>query len=172
MIKSINYIIKADKIGCILSLPVQIYDIRVHCNTIQDKFYNLKLVNNTDDGSKNNSIFECYLVLRNHKVDELKSIKRAINRQKTITDSCRIDDHLKSLTQIMGGSLVYLWYTVQNRQHSSEANNSLLKLDRSTLGKYRYTSLELAMRSPMLIAASGANFRTDNPVKVESRDHN
>ncbi|MBU7584864.1 MAG: hypothetical protein KAF91_18460 [Nostoc sp. TH1S01] len=71
----------------------------------------------------------------------------------------------------MGGHSVWQMYAVPNRQHSSKTINSLLKLDRSTLGKCRYTSLELAVRSHVFIAASIANFLTDKLVKVVSHHH-
>ncbi len=172
MVKSINYIIKADKTRYIVSLPVmlfaQLYELSVLCNLIEYRFYNVKLVNTTYDRSKKNLNFEYYLVLRNKKIYALKSRQAPVNIQKTITSSCKINDQLKSSTKIMGGHSVCRMYTGPNRQHSSKAINSLLKLDRTTLGKCRYTSLELAVRSAAFIA----NFRADNSVKVESRDHN
>jgi hypothetical protein len=47
-----------------------------------------------------------------------------------------------------------------------------LKLYRSILGKYRYTSLELAVRSSAFIAYAIAKFPTDDLVKVGNGDNN
>ncbi|MBE9210474.1 hypothetical protein IQ244_29030 [Nostoc sp. LEGE 06077] len=172
MIKSINYIIKADKMRYLASLPAmlfaQLYKLSVLCKLMEFRFYKGKLVNTTDDRSKSNPHFEYYLILRNNKIYSLNSRKAKVNPPKTITGSCKIDDQLKSSTKIIGGHSVCQIYTMPNWQHSSKAINRLLKLDRSTLGKCRYTSLELAMRSP----ASIANFRIDNLVKVGSPIHN
>jgi len=172
MVKSINYIIKADKKRCIASLPVMLfahlYELIVLCNLIECRFYNVKIDNNTYDRSKSNLNFEYYLVLRNHKIYSFKLRQATVNTQKPITGSCKISDQLKLSTKIMGGHSVCQMYTVPNRQHSSKAINSWLKLNRSTLGKYRYTSLELAVRSAVTIA----NFRTNNLVKVGSLNHN
>ncbi|AFY45074.1 hypothetical protein [Nostoc sp. PCC 7107] len=176
MVKSINYIIKADKTRHLASLAVmlfaQIYKLSVLCKLMEFRFYKGKLVNTKYDRSKSRPNFEYYLILRNNKIYSLNSRKAKVSTQKTITGSCKINDQLKSLTKIIGGHSVCQIYTMPNRQHSSKAINSLLKLDRSTLGKCRYTSLELAMRSPALIAAAIANFWIDNLVKVVSHVHN
>ncbi|MBD2297563.1 hypothetical protein H6G80_00600 [Nostoc sp. FACHB-87] len=59
-------------------------------------------------------------------------------------------------------------YTVPIWQHSRKAINSLLNLDRSTLGKCRYTSLELVGRSLALIA----DLQIDKLVKVANHNQN
>ncbi|MEH1941188.1 MAG: hypothetical protein V7L01_13360 [Nostoc sp.] len=50
--------------------------------------------------------------------------------------------------------------------------NVWLKLYRSLLDKYRYTSLELAVRSVALKAYPIANFRTGNAVRLDSSENN
>ncbi|MEH2199839.1 hypothetical protein [Nostoc sp.] len=50
--------------------------------------------------------------------------------------------------------------------------NVWLKLYRSLLDKYRYTSLELAVRSAALKAYPIANFRTANSVRLGSSENN
>jgi hypothetical protein len=50
--------------------------------------------------------------------------------------------------------------------------NVWLKLYRSVLDKYRYTSLELAVRSAALKAYPIANFRTANSVRLGSSENN
>ncbi|MDZ8095664.1 MAG: hypothetical protein RMZ42_27525 [Nostoc sp. DedQUE05] len=50
--------------------------------------------------------------------------------------------------------------------------NVWLKLYRSVLDKYRYTSLELAVRSAVLKAHPIANFRTANSVRLGSSENN
>ncbi|MDZ7953461.1 MAG: hypothetical protein RMY16_24640 [Nostoc sp. DedQUE12b] len=50
--------------------------------------------------------------------------------------------------------------------------NVWLKLYRSVLDKYRYTSLELAVRSAVLKAYPIANFRTANSVRLGSSENN
>ena len=54
----------------------------------------------------------------------------------------------------------------------SAENNVWLKLYRSVLDKYRYTSLELAVRSAVLKAYPIANFRTANSVRLGSSENN
>ncbi len=58
--------------------------------------------------------------------------------------------------------------TVEN----NEEINVWLKLYRSVLDKYRYTSLELAVRSAALKAYPIANFRTANSVRLGSSENN
>ncbi|MEH2351260.1 MAG: hypothetical protein V7K55_25295 [Nostoc sp.] len=58
---------------------------------------------------------------------------------------------------------------------SAEKNQEInvwLKLYRSFLDKYRYTSLELAVRSAALKAYPIANFRTANSVRLGSSENN
>ena len=55
---------------------------------------------------------------------------------------------------------------------NNEAMNVWLKLYRSLLDKYRYTSLELAVRSVALKAHPIANFRTANSVRLGSSENN
>ncbi|ALF55008.1 hypothetical protein ACX27_22770 [Nostoc piscinale CENA21] len=156
MVKSINYIIKADKTRYLVSFAImlfaQLYKLSVLYKLIELVFDNVKLVKTTYDRSKSNHSFEYYLILRNHKIYSLNSRKAKSNAQKNITGSCKINDQLKSSTKITGGRSVCKMYTVPNRQHSRKAINSLLNLDRSTLGKCRYTSLELVVRSLAFIA--------------------
>ncbi|MDZ8260858.1 hypothetical protein [Nostoc sp. ChiQUE01b] len=58
---------------------------------------------------------------------------------------------------------------------SAENNQEInvwLKLYRSVLDKYRYTSLELAVRSAVLKAYLIANFRIANSVRLGSSENN
>ncbi|MHC0063954.1 hypothetical protein ACWATR_13785 [Nostoc sp. UIC 10890] len=55
---------------------------------------------------------------------------------------------------------------------NNEEINVWLKLYRSLLDKYRYTSLELAVRSAALKAYPIANFRTTNSVRLGSSENN
>ncbi|MEH2204689.1 MAG: hypothetical protein V7K53_11505 [Nostoc sp.] len=55
---------------------------------------------------------------------------------------------------------------------NNEEINVWLKLYRSVLDKYRYTSLELAVRSAVLKAYPIANFRTANSVRLGSSENN
>lgn len=58
---------------------------------------------------------------------------------------------------------------------SAENNQEInvwLKLYRSVLDKYRYTSLELAVRSAASKANPIANFRTTNSVRLGSSENN
>ncbi|WP_199337347.1 MULTISPECIES: hypothetical protein [unclassified Nostoc] len=149
----------------------QLWELVV-CNVIQGIFNCIKLLNNTYDISKNHLGFEFSLVLRNNKIIKFQPFQMAVNVRKTITESCKINDQLQSFRKIGGGHSVCQEDTTLNRQHSSKPINSLFKLYRSTLVKYRYTSLELAVRSAALMAYAIANFHTDNPVKVGSNAHN
>jgi hypothetical protein len=175
MLKCINYIIEADKTQSTASLQIKIFAQLwelVVCNVIKGIFNCIDLLNNTYDISENYLGFECCLVLRNNKIIKFHPFQMAVNVQKTITGSCKINDQLQSFRKIVGGHSVCQEDTALNRQHSSKPINSLFSLYRSTLVKYRYTSLELAVRFAALMAYAIANFHTDNPVKVGSSDHN
>jgi hypothetical protein len=84
----------------------------------------------------------------------------------TSKKSCKIDDQSKSLTKRAGGTEEWHCYTVLNWQQRSENTNVWLKLYRKILSKYKYTSLELAVRWPVFRANPLANYRTSNPVRV------
>lgn len=55
---------------------------------------------------------------------------------------------------------------------NNQAKNVSLMLHISVLDKYRYTSLELAVRSAALKAYPIANFRTANSVRLGSSENN
>ncbi len=90
-------------------------------------------------------------------------------RKKVNKYSCQINDQYKLLSKTGQSFLGYQGYTEQERQNSSEDLNVMLKLYRIILGKYRYTSVELAVRCLVPRWLSNiANFPISNPVRVIS----
>jgi hypothetical protein len=71
-------------------------------------------------------------------------------RKKVEKYSCQINDQYKLLSKTSQSFLVYQGYTEQKRQNSSEDMNVTLNLYRLILGKYSYTSVELAVRKGCL----------------------
>ncbi|MFN6460430.1 MAG: hypothetical protein RMZ41_001100 [Nostoc sp. DedVER02] len=57
-------------------------------------------------------------------------------------------------------------------ERKNEEINTCLNLYRSLLDKYRYTFLELAVRSAVLKAYPVANFHTANSVRLGSSENN
>jgi hypothetical protein len=102
----------------------------------------------------------------------LNTVIVVVNQKIAEIDSCKINDQLKSLTQIGGGHWKCQMDTERDYQHSRAEINVWLRLYRSILSKCRYTSLESAVRSAALKAYSIANFRTANPVRVGSNENN
>ncbi len=91
-----------------------------------------------------------------------------IDKEKKInTVSCKISDQYKFLIGIEEQHWQLHRDTELNHQHRIEHINLCWKLYRPILSKYRYTSLELVVRSPALMAGYLANFRTCNPVRVQ-----
>ncbi len=102
----------------------------------------------------------------------LYSVVVVTNQKITEIENCKINDQLKSLTQIKGGHWKCQRDTERDCQHRRAEINVWLRLYRSILSKYRYTSLESSVRSAALKAYSIANFCSANPVRVVSSENN
>jgi hypothetical protein len=115
-----------------------------------------------------NYSFKYLCFFLNNKIYIISLRLAAGNEKQTNTDVCRVSVQFKLLTKIVGGNWLCQRYNVPNRQHIKDT----LKLYCSLLGKYRYTSLELAVGRAGLMADLTGDFRAYNPVKVGSRDNN
>lgn len=119
-------------------------------------------------GIKN--IYPQYFFSRLYKNQHKKySVQTVISKINSNSVNSSISDQIQSLTK--EADLVYQGYTMQN-QPCGKNINILWNLYRSILGKYRYTSLELAVQSVGLIVDAVAKFSTDDPVQVGSGDNN
>ncbi|MGH1397151.1 MAG: hypothetical protein ACRAVC_24410 [Trichormus sp.] len=119
-------------------------------------------------GSKN--IYSQYYFSINYKNQhKAYSVTTPINKINSNSVNSSISDQIQSLTK--EADLVYQGYTMQNQQCGKNIN-ILWKLYRSILSKYRYTSLELTVRSVGFIADAVAKFSTDDPALVGSGDKN
>jgi hypothetical protein len=85
---------------------------------------------------------------------------------------CKISDQTKSLVVTREKHGKCPRHNILNWQYSTEDFNLWLKLYRAFFNKYRYTSLELVVRSGALTTDLITKFRTDNPVRVESSENN
>ncbi len=176
MVKPINYIMERDRTRYGASLQV----VLAKCNFWYKGFYTEKLsilnyqfllieakFNNT------NNLFSKYFSLEeNYKIYKINLAIVAIQEKKINTVSCKINDQSKSLVLIREEHSKCQRKTPTNWQQQSRGLNIWLKLYRSFLSKYRYTSLELVVRSAALLADAVAKFRTDNPVRVGSSENN
>ncbi|WP_224090302.1 hypothetical protein [Nostoc sp. MS1] len=73
--------------------------------------------------------------------------------QRNNTIKGQINYQIKSLTEVLAGHSIYQRYTRQKLQRGENINN-LWKLYRSIFSKCMYTSLELAVRSPVVSKTS------------------
>lgn len=81
----------------------------------------------------------------------------AVIAQKTNTIGCQINYQPQLLRKLLAGHSIYQRYTRQKLQCGENINNSW-KLYRSILSKYMYTSLELAMASPLVSKTPSLSF--------------
>ena len=107
-----------------------------------------------------------------YKIYKINILRVAIAEKKINTVSCKISDQSKSLVNKGEVHWKYQRKNKLNCQPNSEDINLRLKLYRSFLSKYRYTSLDIVVRSAAFLADAVAKFRTDNPVRVGSSENN
>ncbi len=120
-----------------------------------------------------NNFFNQYFSLKgDYKIYKINILRVAIARKKINTVSCKISNRSNFLV-IAGENHWQQQIPIKlNYQPKTENINHRLKLYRSFLSKYRYTSLELVVRSAAFLADAVAKFRTDNPVRVGSSENN
>jgi hypothetical protein len=120
-----------------------------------------------------NSFSSQYFSLKgDYKIHKINIFRVAIKEKKINTVSCKISDQSNSLVITGEKNDKCQINSKLNRQLNIEDINLWLKLYRSFLSKYRYTSLELVVRSAAFLADAVAKFRTDNPVRVGSSENN
>lgn len=133
---------------------------------------NLKVLRESNSLARKNCLFQWLGYLSNCNLYKKVPVFVAFWEQKT-------HQHCKSLAQTRREHSGYQRYTEQNQQDSSEDINVWWKLYSLILGKYRYTSLQLAVlrvaqrpygSSSALMASLIANFRASNPLKIGSRE--
>lgn len=175
MVKLINHIIPADKTRHGASLQVILsarnFGYGVVCTRISYLPHLSHL--SWDANAENSKIFSYQHYLIKLCIFGYINFSKvvAVKEKKANTVICKVNDQSKSLVEI-GGHCECQRHTEQNRQHRRKDINFLWKLYRYILGKYRYTSLELVVRSVALTPAPMANFRTCNPVRVGSSENN
>ncbi len=106
-----------------------------------------------------------------YKLYKLKLVDIVSRQNKINTYACKIDDQYTSLAPTGRGHWGYQRYTEQHRQKSSEDINIWGKLYRSILGKYMYTSLELALQTGALMAYPISNLRASHPQRIRSSEN-
>ncbi|AFY32139.1 hypothetical protein Cal7507_1682 [Calothrix sp. PCC 7507] len=177
MVKPINYNIKANKTCYGASLQVMLlthnFGHRVPLSVSKCIHSHQKIPWRANSESSNNFLLQYYCLFQSVKNYNKSIATLSVNKEKKInTVSCKIGDQFKFLIGIGGQHCQLQRNTKQNQQHRSEDINCYWKLYRPILSKYRYTSLELVVRSPALTAGYIANFRTCNPVRVANSENN
>lgn len=176
MVKLIEVILKAHKARYDASLQVVQcecnFGCRVTCTVKKCIFRHLDINEEAKSNITNNFSSQYFSLKGDYKIYKIHIVRVAIKEKKINTISCKISDPSKSLVIRGEENGKYQIKTKQNRQLNSEDMNLWLKLYRSFLSKYRYTSLELVVRSAAFLADAVAKFRTDNPVRVGSSENN
>ncbi|BAY97473.1 hypothetical protein NIES37_14150 [Tolypothrix tenuis PCC 7101] len=176
MVKPINYIMERDRTRYGASLQVVLSECNFWYKSIYAEINSIFDYHNLYIGAKfnnKNNLFPKYFSLeKNYKIYKINLVIVAIKEKKINTVSCKINDSSKSLVVIKEEHIKCQRNPPTNRQQQSRDPNLWLKLYRSFLSKYRYTSLELVVRSAAFLADAVAKFRTDNPVRVGSSENN
>jgi hypothetical protein len=176
MVKPINNIINADNTSLSRTLQVMLPGDDFKCGVTSTMasciFKNLKMPS-VIYFKRSRTCSQPYFYLSQHcNLYQRRPVVVLAKQKTTNIDTCKINAQFKSLAKIGGGHWKCQRDIEANEQHGSEEINVWLRLYRSILGKCRYTSLELAVRSTALKAYSIANFLAANPVGVESSENN
>ncbi|MDZ7956501.1 MAG: hypothetical protein RMY34_01090 [Aulosira sp. DedQUE10] len=176
MVKPINYIMKGDqtRYGASLQVVLSVYNFWYICiNTGLISILKHHFLQTEAKFNNTNNLFTQYFYLEeNYKLYKINVVIVAIKEKKINTVSCKINDPSKSLVVTRKKDWKCQRKPKTNRQQQSRDLNLWVKLYRSFLSKYRYTSLELVVRSAAFLADAVAKFRTDNPVRVGSSENN
>jgi hypothetical protein len=175
MVKSINHIINAHKTRQGASLQVMQFAENFECIIA---FHQLNGIYNSSRflwasfyEAQKNYLQQRFCCLYNRNLYKKQSLF-VVNREKNTERgfSQNSEQHL-SLAKIWICRWRYQSYTGQKRQNHHEDIQILLKLYRSILGKYRYTSLELPVQAGAFMVYSLVNFHASNPVRVGSSEN-
>ncbi len=177
LVKPINHILKAvNKTRRNASLQIVQsecnFGCRVTCTVGKCIFKHVKLCREARFSITNNFNLQDFSLEENYKIYKINILRVARKAKKINTVSCKISDQSKSLVITEEEHWKCQIKLKLNRQPNSEAINIWLRLYRSFLSKYRYTSLELVVRSAAFLADAVAKFCTDNPVRVGSSENN
>ncbi|WP_256973525.1 hypothetical protein [Nostoc sp. T09] len=148
------------------------FGCRVTCTRYECIFKHLKLYRKAEFSNTNNFYVKDFSLKGDYKIYKISILTVARKAKKINTVSCKISDQSKSLVITEEEHWKCQIKLKLNRQPNSEDINIWLRLDRAFLSKYRYTSLELVVRSAAFLADAVAKFRTDNPVRVGSSENN
>lgn len=177
MVNLIKQIINTDRTPGGASLQVmqlsQNFLYEITFTQIRYRRNNLKVLRLSNSGARKNCLYQWLGYLSNCNLYNHVTVFVARLAQKT-------NSHGKSPAETRREDWRYQRYTEKNQQNSSEDINHWWKLYRSILGKYRYTSLKLAVglrqaqhpytSSSALMAYLIANFRASNPLGIGSRE--
>jgi hypothetical protein len=158
---SLQVVLSECNFGCRVTCTVDICIFR-HCSICGVVKFNI-----------DHNLSKQYFSLEgDYKIYKINIVRVAIKGKKINTVSCKISDQSKSLVIREEEYWKHQIQTKLNCQSNNEHINHRLKLYRSFLSKYRYTSLELVVRSAAFLADAVAKFPTDNPVRVGSSENN
>jgi len=167
---------KAEKMPYLASLQALLskcnFGCRVTCTEKKCIFKYFVLPRGAKFNNTNNFFYQYFYLEENYKIYKINVVIVARNAKKINTVNCKINDPSKSLVVTGEERWKSQRKTKPNGQRHSEDINLLLELYRSFLSKYRYTSLELVVRSAAFLPDAVAKFRTDNPVRVGSSENN
>jgi hypothetical protein len=176
MVTPVEVILKAHKARYDASLQVARsecnFGCRVTCTVKKCIFRHLDIHREAKSNITDNFSSQYFSLEGDYKIYKINIVRVAIKAKKINTVSCKISDPSKLLVIREEENGKCQIKTKQNRQLNSKDMNLRLKLYRSFLSKYRYTSLELVVRSAAFLADAVAKFRTDNPVRVGSSENN
>ncbi|WP_339376277.1 hypothetical protein [Calothrix sp. NIES-2098] len=176
VVKLINHILKANKTLYDVSLQVVLSECNFGCGVtytvVRCTFSYLVTRKRATFNITNNFYVQYFYLEGDYKIYRINIVRVAGKAKKINTVSCKISDPSKSLVIKEEAHWKLQIKPKLNRQPNSEDINIWLRLYRSFLSKYRYTSLELVVRSAAFLADAVAKFRTDNPVRVGSSENN
>lgn len=175
-VKPIKNIPKSDKKPDNLSLQVVLsecnFGCRFTCTVFLCIFKHWRICESVKFNIGNNFFHQYFSLKGDYKIYKINILRVAIARKKINTVSCKISDRSNLLVIVGENHWKQQIQTRLNCQPNCENINHRLKLYRSFLSKYRYTSLELVVRAAAFLADAVAKFRTDNPVRVGSSENN
>ncbi|MFH7024270.1 MAG: hypothetical protein ACHBN1_02415 [Heteroscytonema crispum UTEX LB 1556] len=175
MVKSINHIINAHKTRLGASLQVMQLPENFECIIA---FHHLNGIHNYSRflwasfcEARKNYLRQWFSCLYNRNLYKKQFVFVVIGEKKTEPGFCKNSDQHLLLAKACICSWGYQKYTEQKAENHNKDIHILFKLYRSILGKYKYTSLELPVRTGAFMAYPPVNFHASNPVRVKSSDN-
>jgi hypothetical protein len=177
MVKPIKHSMKADETRRGASLQVMLLTYHLGCTVV---FTEINCIPNHKRifwagkfASCKKFCFQYFSLIGSYREYNKTAVTLVTDNEKKINlASCKISDHVKLLVEIGGHGWQFSRNIGLNQLHRGKNNNFRRKLYNSILSKYRYTSLELVVRSVALAAGLRAKFRTCNPVRVTNSENN